>query len=89
MHRLGVEKGGSKPATEPVEKLAFQPPARPAFGRRPFMEAGFDHCRFPLWKDGDTHRDICGERTVSVKSSWCSHHFNIVSEPTKARRFRP
>lgn len=92
MHRLGL-KHGEAPRPEPVEKLPYtpppQPPTRPLFGRRPLIEAGMDQCRYPLWNDGDTHRDVCGQRTVSVKESWCSEHVKLVYVPTLARRFRP
>lgn len=69
--RVGAAPQPARPAPAPVAA-----PVAPPIATAPvsLWEARSDQCRYPLWADGDTHRDVCGSKVASEGESYCLGH---------------
>ena len=56
----------------------------PAMERVPFLDLKPGQCKWPLWRDGDTHRDCCGNKIVGP-GPYCEDHARRAYTPRSAR----
>lgn len=75
--------GTMPPATHPGSPALDLPSENTK--RVSLFETGDSKCKWPLWGDGDDHRDCCG---LPVKTGpYCAHHMQIAyAKPDKTGR---
>jgi hypothetical protein len=84
-------QGGTRPTTRPepiaMPVVEFVPESS---GHPTITTASFGQCRFPHYDRASaipiSEHFICGEPTVSEKSSWCAEHHARVFQPVARRQ---
>lgn len=79
-----------KPITPPRESLAAKQAlttSEPDMLEVPFLDRRPNQCAWPLWEDGDSHRNCCGNPVdPGARQPYCAHHRSVSGSPVPAAK---